>query len=243
MVTTKVKKAPEVDMSFDLTPSNDKPKKKKKVELPDTKVATKVVEIKPLPAKKKKKPGTKLVVAPELRIDDALPKAKRISKLKLADNLTSILGDDAESLQQLLETGDSDSALTLLNKRLIQTSVDLIAEVESGIRESKGRYGVHSFNGLVQSIRELMIDLQATKDRGAMGITLVDNVLRPAFLDIGMAIMQEYASVANEVKDLMSPDVYKQFRQSQLDSRNRLAALMQTQYLKIRDETVQFLQR
>jgi hypothetical protein len=241
MLNKKTKKVPaEVDMSFDLTPTKDEalPKKKKKAP-----VHTPVVEIKPIAVKKKKKePGTALAI-PELRIDDPLPKTKRISKLKLADNLTSILGDDAESLQQLLETGDSDSALTLLNKRLIQTSVDLIAEVESGIRESKGRYGVHSFNGLVQSIRELMIDLQATKDRGAMGVTLVDNVLRPAFLDIATAIMQEYATVANEVKDLMGPDVYKQFRQGQIDSRNRLAALMQTQYLKIRDETVQFLQR
>jgi hypothetical protein len=223
-MVTKVKKkvVPEPDMSFDLSPA---PKKKK----PSTEVVV-------APLKKKK--------TPLLDLDAELKaKPKRISKLKVADNLVSILGDDAESLQQLLETGDSDSALTLLNKRLIQTSVDLIAEVESGIRESKGRYGVHSFNGLVQSIRELMLDLQATKDRGALGLTLVENVLRPAFLDMAMAVMQEYATVANGIKDQLEPKIYDDFRKQQLESRDRIGAMLQSQYMKIKDESVQFLQR
>lgn len=226
-MVTKVKKkvVPEPDMSFDLSPA---PTKKKK---PSTDVVV-------TPLKKKKIKTPLLDLDAELKV-----RPKRISKLKVADNLVSILGDDAESLQQLLETGDSDSALTLLNKRLIQTSVDLIAEVESGIRESKGRYGVHSFNGLVQSIRELMLDLQATKDRGAMGLTLVENVLRPAFLDMAMAVMQEYATVANGIKDQMDDDTYKEFRKQQLESRDRIGAMLQSQYMKIKDESIQFLQR
>ena len=227
MLKPKVKKKPvvESDMSFDL--SDPPPAKKKK--------STEVVVA---PVKKKK-------ATPLLDLDAEINsvKSKRISKLKVSDNLVSILGDDAESLQQLLETGDSDSALTLLNKRLIQTSVDLIAEVESGIRESKGRYGVHSFNGLVQSIRELMLDLQATKDRGAMGLTLVENVLRPAFLDMAMSVMQEYATVANGIKDQLDPKTYDEFRRQQLDSRDRIGAMLQSQYMKIKDESIQFLQR
>jgi len=237
----KVKKKPAVvDASFDLT---DEPKTP-----PVTQKKKKAVDGKPV-----KKKSTALAL-----VDDSLevrPKRekerapaltedgkRKISKIKAA-KLNSILGDDAEQLQQMLESGDNDSAISILNKRLIQTSIDLIAEVETGIRESNGRYGVHSYNGLVQSIRELMIDLQAAQDRGAMGVTLVDSVIRPAMLEIGMSLMQEYVAVANEIKLLVDPEIYQKIRDVQRDSQARIGASVQEQYGKIRDQTIQFLQR
>lgn len=219
MLKKKTKTAVDVDMSFDLTAKKTKSK------------ALVVEDDEPIVLAKKKKPKLPALTAEG---------KQRISK---SGKLHSIMGDDAESLQQLLESGDSDSALSILNKRLIQTSIDLIAEVEAGIRESNGRFGVHSFNGLVQTIRELMIDLQSTQDRGAMGVTLMDTVIRPAMLEIAMAIMTEYATVANEIKLLVDADTYKEVRESQKASQTRAAALIQSQYGQIRDKTIEFLQR
>jgi hypothetical protein len=169
--------------------------------------------------------------------------ANRISRLS-SKGLNSILGEDAEALQQLLESGDSDSALSQLNKRLIQTSIDLISEVEAGIRESKGRYGVHSFNGLVQSIRELMIDLQSTQDRGAIGLSLVENILRPNLLDIGMSIMKEYSVLADDVKSLgLADDRMIEFRQRQVESRTRIGNAIQGKYEEMKQGIISGLQR
>jgi hypothetical protein len=193
------------------------------------------------PRLKKKKASTELVIVePERKSKKAATDAPS----NLA-NLRTVFGDDAEEMVELLESGDDDdSTISKLNKRLIQSSINLIAQVEKGVHESNGRYGVHSYNGLVQTIRELVIDLQSTKDRGALGVAITENILRPAFLDMAMQVMTEYAKVAHDTKEVVGDEEqYKQFRKVQLDSRERIAAFLQDQYGKIRDDMVKFLQR
>lgn len=194
-------------------------------------------------SKEKPKEESRELVAPRKKkeeiyadLDDRQP-----SRNKRA--MQNVFGDDARELVTMLEEGDSDSAVERLNKRLIQSSINLIAQVEKGIHETNGRYGVHSYNGLVQTIRELINDLQQAKDRGAIGLTIAENIMRPAFLDIGMAIMTEYSAVANDMKQLLSDEDYAAFRRSQTASRDRLAALLQDQYQKMRDDTIGYLQR
>jgi hypothetical protein len=190
--------------------------------------------------KLKKKASTDLVVVEPAR----KKKATDSNPLPNLANLRTIFGEDAEEMVELLESGDDDdSTVSKLNKRLIQSSINLIAQVEKGVHDSNGRYGVHSYVGLVQTIRELVIDLQSTKDRGALGVTITENILRPAFLDIGMRLMEEYAKVAHDTKDLVDDEQYKQFRRAQLESRERIASFLQDQYGKMRDDTIKFLQR
>lgn len=187
----------------------------------------------------KKKARTDLVI-----VEPERKKATDSNPTPNLANLRTIFGDDAEEMVELLESGnDDDSTISKLNKRLIQSSINLIAQVEKGIHESNGRYGVHSYNGLVQTIRELVIDLQSTKDRGALGVAITENILRPAFLDMAMQVMTEYAKVAHDTQDFVDDDQYQQFRKAQLESRDRIGALLQEQYGKIRDDTIKFLQR
>jgi hypothetical protein len=58
-----------------------------------------------------------------------------------------------------------------------------------------------------------------------------------------MNIMTEYATVANDLKELVQPETYAEFRKLQIASRDRMAAFLQGQYQKMRDETVKFLER
>lgn len=212
---------------FDLLPPKAKPKNPSKVKTESREVAVRAEA--PVPARKKKE-----------EIYSDLDERRPSNSKKAMQN---IFGDDAQEMVALLEEGDSDSAAERLNKRLIQSSINLIAQVEKGIHDTNGRYGVHSYNGLVQTIRELINDLQATKDRGAIGQTIAENIMRPAFLDIGMAIMTEYSTVANDMKQMLSDKDYAEFRRIQIDSRNRLAMLLQEQYQKMRDDTIGYLQR
>jgi hypothetical protein len=233
MIKKTKSKEPVIDMGFDLTaktPDLKKKKKKKKVE-PTTALAVLDDEDLDLVVTKKKK-----VAEP---VDPDAP--QRISRLD--GTLQSILGDDAEALQQLLESGDSDSAMTALNRKMLQTSIDLIAEVENGVRASKGRYGVIAFNNLIMSIRELMTDMQATKDRGAMGMTLAETMLRPLLLDIAMMLMTEYSGIMSSAKSCMSNDDYKEFRRGVEESRTRAGSFMQDQYQKAKDQVIEFMQR
>ncbi|MET1764962.1 hypothetical protein ABXL13_20895, partial [Yersinia enterocolitica] len=88
----------------------------------------------------------------------------------------------------------------MIQKRALQTCIDLVAEVENGIRESKGRYGVHSFNNLMMTIRELVTDMQQTRDRGAIGVTISESVLRPMMRDLAMLVMNETMTIMAAAK-------------------------------------------
>jgi hypothetical protein len=183
------------------------------------------------------KANSKIVAA-----EKAAPAVKKISKLN-TKNMRSILGDSAEEIQQLLETNDSDSATMLLQKRLLQSLTDMIPMTEHAIRKSKGTRNVYQFNSLVTSLREILIDIQSTKDRGALGDALVEKIIRPSFLDIGMLLVQEDARVTADAKDLLDPKAFKEFKRIKAESLQRTAEFIQKQYLQVKDQSIAFLQR
>lgn len=166
---------------------------------------------------------------------------KKISKLN-TKGMRSILGDSAEEIQQLLESNNNDNATTLMQKRLMQTVVDLIPYAEHAVRTTKGAKGVYQINSLVTSLRELMIDMQSTRDKGAIGAELVERVIRPAFLDIGMTLVQEEARLDAEIKDVLGIEAYKKIKAARKESLGRIAQMIQDKYNESKNQAVTFLQ-
>lgn len=218
---------------------DEEPRKKKK----------KVIEPEPV-KKKKKKVSTDLVpVKKKKRVDDVDLKvskktdvaARSISRLD-AQARNSILGEDAENIQQMLEIGQNEGAMALIQKRLLQSLVDLLPHAENNVRETKGQRGVYQINSLITSVREILSDLQATKDRGAIGASLVEKIVRPAFLDIGMALVQEEQRFATEIRDLVTPELYKELRKAHKECVARIGHIMNQKYEETKNGTVAFLQ-
>lgn len=195
-------------------------------------------------AKKKKKAESEiesktrdLVLSGKSALDQDM-----ISKLDF-EGMRSILGDEAENLQRMLVSGNVDGALPLITTRLIQSLIDLISQSENGIRESKGRYGVHGLVSMISTLRELMIDVQASKDRGALGQQAVETVLRPFAQDVAMTIMHEYAALVEDMKGLLSDKQNDRLRDAQIASRTRAASKIMEDYGKAADRLVEFLER
>lgn len=194
------------------------------------------VETKPTKLPKKLKKSTALALAL------SKPETKKISKLN-TKGMRSILGDSAEEIQQLLEVNNTDSATTLMQKRMMQTVVDIIPYAEHAIRKSKGARGVYQINSLITSLRELMLDVQATKDKGSIGDAMVEKVIRPAFLDIGMKLVLEDERVLKEIKDELDPAAYKAVRDVHRESLKRMAESIQEQYVTAKTQAIAFLQQ
>ena len=176
-----------------------------------------------------------------LRTQVTVGASKRISKLN-TKGMRSIIGDSAEAIQQLLETNANESALALMQKRLLQAVVDTLPFAEHTIRATKGAKGVYQFNSLITSIRELMIDMQSTRDKGAIGAELVERVIRPAFLDIGMTLVQEEARLDAEIKDVLGIEAYKKIKAARKESLGRIAQMIQDKYNESKNQAVTFLQ-
>lgn len=167
---------------------------------------------------------------------------KRISKLKTA-GMRSIIGDSAETILQLLEVDKNESATSLIQKRLLQSLVDVLPYAEHNVRQTKGQRGVYQLNSLITSLREVLIDVQSTRDKGALGDTLVERIIRPAFLDIGMTLVQESARTDGDLKDLVSPEVYKEVRRAHKESLDRVAETIKRKYDEAKVNAIQFLQQ
>lgn len=198
--------------------------------------------------KKKKKP-----VAPSQAL--AVVLQRKIGKTN-RDDINSIVGDNAESILQLLDQGNSAAAVPLIYQSMLQSLVDLIPLAEHAVRESKGAKGVYQINSLISSIRELMADIQSAQDRGMLGETIVDQIVRPSYSDLATSVLQEYKAISDDMKEHMSnlatkgklrdeqfDAEWKAARVSLLASRDRLANAMQTQYGKSKDEIKAYLQR
>lgn len=168
--------------------------------------------------------------------------SKRISKLK-TKGMRSIIGDSAEEIQQLLEVDRNESATSLIQKRLLQSIVDLLPYAEHNVRATKGQRGVYQLNSMITSLREILIDIQSTRDKGALGDALVERVIRPAFLDIGMTLVQESERTNADLKDQVSPEVYREIKRTHKESLDRVAETIKRKYEEAKAQSIQFLQQ
>lgn len=175
--------------------------------------------------------------------DDDLGSLTKRAFVPSKEEAKAALGEDADRLIQMIEAGDDEGVNDLLLKRMIQSSIKLIGKVEQGVMDTNGRFGVHSFNGLIMSIRELINDMQAMKDRGAIGQILVEQAIRPAFMDVGMAIMQEFFKSQQEAKNVLREHDYKEIEKIQKECRDRIGQHLHQSYETMRDGVINYLQR
>lgn len=166
---------------------------------------------------------------------------RRISKLK-SKGMRSIIGDSVDQIQHLLEVGSNESALSLIQKRLLQSVIDVLPFAENSIRNTEGQRGVYQFNSLITSMRELMIDMQSTRDKGAIGAELIERVLRPAFMDLAMTLVQEEARFANAIGDKLSTENYKVVRELNKELISRVAEAIKEKYGEAKAQAISFLQ-
>ena len=167
-------------------------------------------------------------------------KKARISKLN-TKGMVSILGDSSEEIMQLLEVNKNESATSLIQKRLLQSLVDVLPYAEHNVRESKGQRSVYQLNSLITSLREVLIDIQSTRDKGALGEALVEKIIRPMFLDLGMLLIQENAKTDNILKDLMTPENYREAKKTKAESLERIATAIQLAYTEAKAQVIAFI--
>lgn len=211
---------------------DEEPKKKKK------RVAADEVEV--------RKPKRELAVVEE-------PVRKKISKLKNPKKMRSIVGESAEEISQLLETGDTDQAVSMMYKRMLQALMDLLPYAEQQVRKTKAAKGVYQVNALISNIRELMVDIQAAQDRGRIAEDLIQRVMQPAFRELATQFIRDYdaldtdlrrvGKVSIELQRPITPGDLSEMKDTILKARERLANSMQEQYKFITAGLIQHLQR
>ena len=96
---------------------------------------------------------------------------------------------------------------------------------------------------MVTTLRELLVDLQAISARGQIGVTVVDKVIRPFILDLGMQIVQELKVIEEDARSYMSPSDHEKFRAQVVRSRDRIADFVNKGFVDVKRQAQDLLQR
>ncbi len=135
---------------------------------------------------------------------------KKVKKqAKDLDSLAAHFGKDSTKVQDLITNKDSDSAIDLAQKSMLKMMIGLIPIAESQYREFKNERAAYALNALVSQARELIADIQSTKDRSTVADAITLNVINPTFISLGQFIIDSNRYLRKElaesvdVKDLM----------------------------------------
>ena len=214
----------------DFVESLRKPKKVKNVDKEVTKSSTKKVKRK---AKVKQEKTENL---PVLHRKDGTPVSNTEFK--------NILDESVESVYHLLEINDTDSATQLLYKRVIQSAYKMLAKIEASMEESTGTRGAYPFNAVATTLRDYITDLQASMDRGRLAEGIIDNILRPMFLEIASSVVLEISTIEKEAKLKMSESDFSDFHTNVArQCQQRIIDVMQRAYTKAKEDTNKAMQR
>jgi len=190
----------------------DKPRKKKK------KVDTTDLDDTPVKKKKKKSKDGELTkdqsyaiatVGGSQLLDNKLDKQSKKA-------LKSYFGKHSLTIMEMLEAGDSDNGILLLQKKLLQTVIRVLPKAEEVLNESGTSKGTYQFVTLVSQLRELIADIQATKDRAYIAQSLLETIIRPAFMSVAQDMMTKHHTFRKLSEDYIKPNHLAKFSESLL---------------------------
>lgn len=151
------------------------------------------------------KPKSKVAV-------ETKPKTKKTNRLQLVTKaqrdvtkIASQFGVPSKEVVSLLETGDIDKAVGFFQKKMLAAIIRLIPIAEKQYKRNPTQSFAYSMNALISQARELAQDLQATGDRQQLAMTLINEVLRPAFMTLAQTIVQEHFALKQNLEDKTKP--------------------------------------
>lgn len=173
--------------------------------------------------KKKKKLDTDKVAGQLMVINRDLPPPKKA-------DIRSYFGKQAPTILNMLEMNNTDGAMTLLKKRLLQTTISLVPYAESMVRHSESQRGIYQYTTLVSQVREIIADIQADQDRSYIAQQLIDTVLRPAFMELAQVIIADHYEFRRSMEKDVLPERTQQFNNKLQSLAKGLAQKMQNVY-------------
>lgn len=174
----------------------------------------------------------------QVSTDLVVRKNKPVDLDEAEEALRSRFGNKAVLIIQQLEDQDTDGAISMLSRSLLQLVVDLIPVAEQNVRDSKGAKGIYQFNQLIASTRELLTDLSALRDKGLLGHRIVERTVRPAFTDIGGQLVLAFVGLEAGARTYMRPEDYSEYKQQLTIAKTSLAQYLEAQYAEIRDQVI-----
>ena len=194
--------------------------------------APRVEKPKPAPAKPTKKVPTSLPKS-------TLANVEALRKYDTAEG--TIIGDEVELIDRMLRANNPEAASAAITRVLLQATLNLVPFAEQHVRESGGQKGIYQFNSLTSMLLELLNTQRAMSDRGALALSMVEQIIRPTFTELATLLMGEFMQIKGNAKIVLSPQHYESLERRLDDSLQRLADKYTLMYNKVSEDTQKFL--
>ena len=211
---------------------------------------------------KKKSSSKKVVPVAEDEKKTTVKRSKRKKVTKKAPSTALVLHDPSgvvvtdehfgelvdssfDTVYQLLEVNDTDNATQLLYKRVIQSSYKILGRLETLMDDPTQTAKVaYPYNAIAGTIREYLTDLQMSMDRGRLAETILDNILRPLFLEMATTLVLQLGVIGKEAKVALGDEKFEDFNKMVLSvAQSKILDTMQRSYETAKEEARKALQR
>jgi hypothetical protein len=154
----------------------------------------------------------------------------------------SLFGHNSDAVLDLIENDDKDGAISMTYRLVFKMLIGMLPKAEHMVERTGTQRGIYAMTNLVNQVREVMADIQALRDRGTMGQSVVDRAIRPAFSDIAMQIVESNARMQRvvEAEDL-SDSARRVLRDAIADNQRQLAHYLTEQYKGISSAVIKGL--
>ena len=161
------------------------------------------------------------------------------------EHFGELIDSSFDTVYQLLEVNDTDNATQLLYKRVIQSSYKMLGRLETLMDDPMQTAKVaYPYNAIAGTIREYLTDLQMSMDRGRLAETILDNILRPLFLEMATTLVLQLGVIGKEAKVALGDEKFEDFNKMVLSvAQSKILDTMQRSYETAKEEARKALQR
>lgn len=205
-------------------------KKKEKVEAEEVTSEERVEKAKKKLAKVAASVGTSMVISEGHGLKKSEKKA-----------VNNFFGERSGAIMEMLEVGDSDGGIASLKKALLLTVIRVLPDAEAAMVDSKGQKGTYQFVTLISQIRELVSDIQADRDRAYIAQSLLETIIRPAFMDVAQTMLTTHHEFRKATEDYIVPKDAQIFSAALINMAKELASNMNVVYKDVSAKLVEAL--
>lgn len=161
------------------------------------------------------------------------------------EHFGELVDSSFDTVYQLLEVNDTDNATQLLYKRVIQSSYKMLGRLETLMDDPTQTAKVaYPYNAIAGTIRDYLTDLQMSMDRGRLAETILDNILRPLFLEMATTLVLQLGVIGKEAKVALGDEKFEDFNKMVLSvAQSKILDTMQRSYETAKEEARKALQR
>lgn len=145
----------------------------------------------------------------------------------------SMFEGQVDLISGLLDEADSAEGVRRFQVISLKMLVDLVPYAEKAYRDDPKQSNAYTINALLTQIRELITDLTSEDDRGELIQTIMMEILRPAFLQMGQILLDNMYSLRNEIDGDVQPERTKRVKEAIDQSTRDMALAFQTLFYDI----------